>query len=81
MLLGWLLRGERQVDVVCRYTSSEGEGRVDLESVRISNVPISAGVVNFLIEEVVQPRYPGRWWAGRRRWGTICCRCRSNPDA
>lgn len=33
-------------------------GRVDIESVRIANVSVSPAVVNFLMEEVVQPRYP-----------------------
>ena len=58
MLLSWLLRCERRVDVVCHYTSADGYGRVDVESVKISGVPISAGAVTFLIENLVQPRYP-----------------------
>jgi hypothetical protein len=57
-LIGWMLRGRRQVEVTCRYTSGDGSGRVDVESVRIGDVPISPSVVTFLIEHVVQPRYP-----------------------
>ena len=58
MLMGLLLRGQRRIEVVCRYTSANGSGRVDIESVRIANVSVSPTVVNFLMEEVVQPRYP-----------------------
>jgi hypothetical protein len=57
-LLSWLLRGKRRVDVTARFTSWEGNGQVDLESVEIEGVPISASAVRFLIENVVQPRYP-----------------------
>jgi hypothetical protein len=58
MLMGLLLRGQRRIEVVCHYTSANGTGRVDIESVRIANVTVSPAVVNFLMEEVVQPRYP-----------------------
>ena len=58
MLLSWLLRGKRPVEAVCRYTSSKGYGRADVESVKISGVPISGSAVNFLIENLVTPRYP-----------------------
>jgi hypothetical protein len=58
MLMGLLLRGQRRIEVVCHYTSANGSGRVDIESVRIANVSVSPAVVNFLMEEVVQPRYP-----------------------
>lgn len=57
-LLWWLLRGKRPVEAVCRYTSSKGYGRADVESVKISGVPISGSAVNFLIENLVTPRYP-----------------------
>jgi hypothetical protein len=57
-LIGWMLRGRRQVEVTCRYTSRDGTGQVEVESVRIGDVPIAPSVVTFLIEHVVQPRYP-----------------------
>jgi hypothetical protein len=57
-LLAWMLRGQRRVDVVCRYTSANGMGQVDVESVRIGDVSIAPSLVTFLIENVVQPRYP-----------------------
>lgn len=58
LLLRWLLSGERPVEVVCLYKSANGFGQVDVESVKISGVPISAATVAFLIENLVQPRYP-----------------------
>ena len=58
LLVSWLLRGKRPVEAVCRYTSANGYGRADVESVKISGVPISGSAVNFLIENLVTPRYP-----------------------
>ncbi len=57
-LLAWLLRGKRRVEVVCRYISANGQGQADIESVLIGGVPVSAAAVEFLIEQVVEPRYP-----------------------
>ncbi len=57
-LLRWLLKGQRQVEVTARYTSRDGYGQVDIESVEIGGIPISGDAVHFLIENVVQPRYP-----------------------
>ncbi len=58
LLLGWLLRGKRRVEVACRYTSADGYGRVDVESVRIGGSAVSAEAITFLINNLVQPRYP-----------------------
>lgn len=58
LLLGWLLRGKRRVEAVCRYTSANGQGQVDVESVTIGGVTLSAGAVDFLIDHVIRPRYP-----------------------
>ena len=58
LLLTWLLRGKRPVEAVCRYTSSNGHGQTDVESVKISGVAISSAAVAFLIENLVRPRYP-----------------------
>ena len=58
MLLGFLLRGKKRVDVVAQWKSGEGRGQVDIEQVKIGGTPIAAAVVTFLIENVVEPRYP-----------------------
>jgi len=58
MLLAFLLRGKKRVEVVARWRSGEGKGRADIEQVKIGGIPVSAAVVTFLIENVVQPRYP-----------------------
>jgi hypothetical protein len=57
-LVAWLLRGKRRVEVTARWRSGNGRGQVDIESVRIGGVPISPALVTWLIENVVQPRYP-----------------------
>jgi hypothetical protein len=57
-MLAWLLRGKRPVEAVCRYVSSGGYGQADVESVKIGGVVISGPAVTFLIENLVQPRYP-----------------------
>jgi len=58
MLLGFLLRGKKRVDVVARWKSGEGRGQADIEQVKIAGTPMSAVVVTFLIENLVEPRYP-----------------------
>ncbi len=58
-LLRWLLQGKRRVEVVGRWTSADGYGRADIESVTIGAVPVSGGAVKFLIDNLVRPRYPG----------------------
>lgn len=57
-LLGLLLRGQRPVEAVCRYTSAHGYGQADIESVSIGGVSIAGAAVTFLIQNLVQPRYP-----------------------
>ena len=57
-LLALLLRGKRRVEVVGRWRSGAGKGQVDIESVRIGGARVPASLVTFLIENVVQPRYP-----------------------
>jgi len=58
MLLAFLLRGKKRVEVVARWRSGAGKGQADIEQVKIGGIPVSAAVVTFLIENVVQPRYP-----------------------
>ncbi len=57
-LLARLLAGRRRVEAVCHFTSAGGYGRTDIESVRIGGVPVASGALTFLIENLVQPRYP-----------------------
>lgn len=57
-ILAWLLRGKRRVEAACRYTSGDGQGRADIEWARIGGIPISGSAVHFLIEQLVEPRYP-----------------------
>jgi len=57
-VLSWLLKGKRRVEAVCRYTSADGWGQVDIERVVIGGVPVAGSAVTFLIERMVQPSYP-----------------------
>jgi hypothetical protein len=57
-LLGFLLRGRRRVQVTARWRSASGQGQADIEEVRIDGLPISPALVEFLMEQVVEPRYP-----------------------
>jgi hypothetical protein len=58
-LLSWMLRGKRPVEAVCHYASSDGYGQVDVESVKIGGVSLSAAAITFLIDNLVTPRFPG----------------------
>ncbi len=69
MLLGFLLRGKKRVDVVARWKSGEGRGQVDIEQVKIAGTPLSAAVVTFLIENLVEPRYPEAVVGRPVEWG------------
>jgi len=57
-VLSFLLRGKREVEAVCRYVSSDGYGQADVESVTIGGVAVSGSAIEFLIENLVTPRYP-----------------------
>ena len=74
-LLGWILSGERSVEVRVRIRAANGEGRVDVERVVINNVPVSGRALELLIEYYVVPRYPeaaiGRPFALRHKVETI----------
>ena len=57
-LIRMLLSGEKQVRATCHYTSSQGEGRVDLEWVEIDGTRISGWILDLLISSYVVPRVP-----------------------
>ncbi len=53
-----LLSGEREVRATCHYTSSQGEGRIDVESVEVDGTRISGSILDWLISSYVVPRVP-----------------------
>ena len=57
-LVRLLLSGERELRATCRYTSSQGEGRIDVESVEIDGTRISGSILDWLISSFVVPRVP-----------------------
>ena len=57
-LVRLLLSGEREVRAICHYTSSQGEGRIDVESVEIDGARISGSILDWLISSYVVPRVP-----------------------
>ena len=59
---GWLMRnlfsGERAIEVQAHFVSARGSARVDVDSVRISGVPIEGRTLDFLIRDYVRPTFP-----------------------
>jgi hypothetical protein len=59
---GWLMRnlfsGERAIEVQAHFVSARGGARVDIDTVRISGVPIEGRTLDFLIREYVRPTFP-----------------------
>jgi len=59
---GWLMRnlfsGERSMVVQAHFVSTRGGARVDVDSVRISGVPIEGRALDFLIRNYVRPTFP-----------------------
>jgi hypothetical protein len=58
LLLGMLLRGERQVAVDVAVQSENGTARVDVQSVSIGSAKLSGRALEMVIEYYVLPRYP-----------------------
>jgi len=58
MLLGWLLRGERQVTVDVAIQSGNGTARVDVQSVTVGSATLSGRALDMVIEYYVLPRFP-----------------------
>lgn len=59
---GWIVRnlfsGERPIVVQAHFVSAHGGARVDIDSVRISGVPIEGRALDFLIRNYVRPTFP-----------------------
>jgi hypothetical protein len=58
MLLGWLLRGEREVTVDVAIQSDNGTARVDVQSVTVGNATLSGRALDMVIEYYVMSRFP-----------------------
>lgn len=57
-LVRQLLNGEHEVTVTARLASGGGKMTVNVQSVDIAGVPISGGVLDFLIQNYLLPNYP-----------------------
>jgi hypothetical protein len=59
---GWIFRnlfsGQRPIMVQAHFVSAHGSARVDVDSVRISGVPIEGRALDFLIRNYVRPTFP-----------------------
>ncbi len=55
MLGAMLFDGEQHIKAQCRYTSAEGQGNIEVESVEIDGRPLPKFVLDWLIANVVQP--------------------------
>ncbi len=53
-----LFRGERKMKARCRFVSSEGQAKVDVESVELDDQPLPDFLVDFLIASTVQQHMP-----------------------
>lgn len=58
LLWSFLLRGERHIEAKCRFTSANGFGTVEVESVRIDGLTISGSMLDWLVANYVNPRLP-----------------------
>ncbi len=58
-LMSKLLDGDRPVSVTARIRSGGGRATIDLQRVEISGVAIDGRTLDFLIENVLLPLYPG----------------------
>lgn len=58
LLLGWMLRGERQVTVDVAIQADNGMARVDVQSVTVGGATLTGRALDMLIEYYVTPRYP-----------------------
>jgi hypothetical protein len=53
-----LLEGEHEVTVTAKLVSGGGKMTINLQSVEIAGIPISGGVLDFLIRNYLVPNYP-----------------------
>lgn len=59
MLMRMLLQGERKLRTTSRYTSANGMGTLAIESFEIDGSKIDGTMLDFLLENLVAPNYPG----------------------
>lgn len=59
MLMRMLLQGERKLRTTCRYASANAMGVLDIESFEIDGSKIDGTMLDFLLENLVAPNYPG----------------------
>ena len=57
-LIGRLIEGERPLKISIRVESSNGRATVFLTRVELSGVAMDGSILDFLIKQFVQPRYP-----------------------
>jgi len=57
-LIGRLIEGERPLKISIRVESSNGRAAVFLTRVELSGVAMDGSILEFLIKQFIQPRYP-----------------------
>ena len=57
-LIGRLIEGERPLRISIRVESSNGRATVFLTRVELSGVALDGSILEFLIKQFIQPRYP-----------------------
>ena len=57
-LIGRLIEGERPLKISIRVESSNGRATVFLTRVELSGVAMDGSILEFLIKQFIQPRYP-----------------------
>jgi len=57
-LIGLLIEGERPLKISIRVESANGRATVFLTRVEISGVAMEGSILEFLIKQFIQPRYP-----------------------
>ncbi|MCU1327312.1 MAG: hypothetical protein JWN34_2682 [Bryobacterales bacterium] len=68
---GWLLRnlfsGRKPIAVTARFTSANGRGRVDIERLEVSGIPVEGAALGLIVDEFVKPSFPdakvGEWFS------------------
>ena len=57
-LIGRLIEGERPLKISIRVESANGRATVFLTRVELSGVAMEGSILEFLIKQFIQPRYP-----------------------
>lgn len=80
-LMSRLLSGERPLKVTVRIQSWTGRGRVDIERVELSGVPLTGAPLDFLVRHYVQPYVPTVKFGETFDWAHGVDRLDLKPDA